>query len=262
VAERAPLGVGDHGLHDGDRHALADAGALVHALVVAREERHALDDFLHELGDLDARPVAPGPRLLARDVPADLELLGVVRADLRADAVLQRRDDLAARRVVLRVRREHHQQVERQADRVALHLHVPLLEDVEEAHLDLAGQVGQLVDREDAAVGARQQPEVDRELVGQDVAPARRLDRVDVADHVGDGDVGRGELLDVALLAPDPRDGRVVAVLLHERRPYLEIGASGSSLTSLPARIGISSSSRARADAGCGSSPARAGRAG
>ena len=50
---------------------------------------------------------------------------------------------------------------------------------------------------------------------------------------------GRGELLDVAMLAVDPLDGRVVALLLDSScRPYFEIGASGSSLTSLPARIG------------------------
>ncbi len=53
---------------------------------------------------------------------------------------------------------------------------------------------------EDAAVGPRQQAEVHGELVGEQVAAARRLDRVDVADQVGDGDVGRGELLDVALV--------------------------------------------------------------
>jgi hypothetical protein len=96
-----------------------------------------------------------------------------VRADLGADAVLERRDDLAARRVVLGVGAEHQQHVERQAHRVALDLDVALLEDVEEAHLDLAREVGQLVDREDAAVGPRQQPEVHRQLVGRAAGPPR-----------------------------------------------------------------------------------------
>ncbi len=73
-------------------------------------------------------------------------------ADLRPVAVLQRRDDAAAVRVVLGVRGGHDEHVERQADPVAPDLDVPLLHDVEEAHLDALRQVGQLVDAEDAAV--------------------------------------------------------------------------------------------------------------
>ena len=96
----------------------------------------------------------------------------IVRADLAADAVLQRRDDLAARRVVFRVRGEDQHQVERQAHRIALNLHVAFLHDVEQADLDLAGQIGQFVDGEDAAIGARQQAVVDGQLVG-DVLAAR-----------------------------------------------------------------------------------------
>ena len=42
---------------------------------------------------------------------------------------------------------------------------------------------------------------------------SRRLDRIHVADEVRDGDVGRGELLDVALVAAQPRDWRRVATL-------------------------------------------------
>ena len=63
----------------------------------------------------------------------------------------------------------------------------------------LPREVGQLVDREDAAVGPGQQAEVHGQLVGEQVPAARRLDRVHVADEVGDGDVGRRQLLDVAL---------------------------------------------------------------
>jgi hypothetical protein len=49
------------------------------------------------------------------------------------------------------------------------------------------------------------------ELGAELVAGARGLDGVDVADEVGYGDVGRGELFDVALLGRHPVDGRVVA---------------------------------------------------
>ena len=75
-----------------------------------------------------------------------------MRADLRAEAVLERRDDAPAVGVVLGVGAGHHEEVERQPDLVAADLDVALLHDVEEADLDALGQVGQLVDREDAAI--------------------------------------------------------------------------------------------------------------
>ena len=123
----------------------------------------------------------------------------VVRADLGAEAVLQRRDDAAAVRVVLGVGRRDQQHVERQADLVAPHLDVALLEHVEQADLDALGEVGQLVDGEDAAVGAGHEAVVQRELVGE-VAALGHLDRVDLADEVGDRRVGRGQLLAEARL--------------------------------------------------------------
>ncbi len=138
---------------------------------------------------------------------------GVVGADLRADAVLERRDDLAARRVVLRIGAEDQHDIERQPHGVAFDLDVAFLKDIEEADLHLAGQIGQLVDREHAAVRARQQPVVHGQLVGELQAGARGLDRVEVADEVGDGDVGRRQLLHVARVALEPRDRQAVAEL-------------------------------------------------
>src|SRR4029079_18663309 len=105
------------------------------------------------------------------------------------------------------------QDVQRQPHRVAFDLDVAFLHDVEQADLDLAAQVGQLVDGEDAAVGPGQQAEVHGELVAQQVPAARGLDRVHVADQVGDGDVGGRQLLDVALLPADPGDRRRVTAL-------------------------------------------------
>ncbi len=136
-------------------------------------------------------------------------------ADFRADAVLERGDDLAASRVVLRVGGENQAEVDREAQRVAFHLDVALLHDVEQAHLDLGGQVGELVDGKDAAMGAGQQAVVDGELVGQGQAAPGRLDGVDVADDVGDGDVRGGQLLHVAALARQPDDRGGLALLLH-----------------------------------------------
>ena len=165
--QRAPLGVGHDVLHRRDRQALADARALVDAAILPRLERDLLDDLGDERRHLGR--AAPAPLRASHASCAVIAMrVGaagrVVRADLRADAVLERRDDLAARGVVLGVGGERHQDVERQADRVALNLDVAFLQDVEQADLDLAGQVGQLVDGEDAAVGARQQAVVHRQL--------------------------------------------------------------------------------------------------
>ena len=172
-----------------------------------------------EIRDLDLRTaLALEPGLLRRDLRRGLHVVGVVREDLRGDAVLQRRDDVAAVRVVLGVRREDQQDVERDAHGEAADLQVALLEDVQKPDLDARLEVGQLVDREDAAVRARDDAEVDDFLVGVRAPLGRGLDRVDVADQVRDRDVGRRELLAVALLARDPRDRRGVA-LLGENAP-------------------------------------------
>ena len=108
-----------------------------------------------------------------------------MRAHLGAEAVLERRDDPAAVGVVLRVGAGHHEQVERQPQLVAAHLDVPLLQHVEQRDLDALGQVGQLVHREDAAVGAGHEAVVHRFRVAQRPALGH-LDRVDVADQVAD----------------------------------------------------------------------------
>ncbi len=57
-----------------------------------------------------------------------------------------------------------------------------------------------------------QEAVVDGELVGE-VAALRHLDRIHLADEVGDRDVGGGELLAVAPVARDPRDRGPVSLL-------------------------------------------------
>ncbi len=153
------------------------------------------------------------PGFLLGDGKALFDGQRIVRANFAADAILERRDDFAARGVIFRIGREHQHDVERQADRVAFDLHVAFLHDVEQSHLDLAGEIGQFVDGENAAIGARQQSIVDRHFAGELVPAARGLDGIDVADHVGDGDVGRCQFFHVAMVAVEPSDGRLVALL-------------------------------------------------
>ncbi len=156
VDEGATLGVGEDELHGGDGEALGDSAALVDFFVFAGVEGDLFDDLADVVGDFDLGVGAAGPGLLRGDGDAFFDVLGVVGADLGADAVFERGDDLAAGGVVLGVGGEDDGYVEREADGVALNLHVALLHDVEERDLDLAGEVGKLVDGEDAAIGAGQ----------------------------------------------------------------------------------------------------------
>ncbi len=146
-------------------------------------------------------------------------------ADLGADAVFEGGDDLAAGGVVLGVGGEDDGDVEREADGVALNLDVAFLHDVEESDLDLAGEIGDLVDGEDAAVGAGEEAVVHGELGAELLAGACGLDGIDVADEVGYGDVRGGELFDVAIVGGEPGDGRVVAHLAIRSRENRESGA-------------------------------------
>ncbi len=85
---------------------------------------------------------------------------------------------------------------------------------------------GQLVDREDAAVGVWDQAVVHRQLI-REVAPLGDLDRIHLADEVGDRDVGSRELLGVALGAVHPADGGVLALLVHEPATRCADGGEG-----------------------------------
>ncbi len=161
-----------------------------------------------------------------------VELDRVVRADLGAEAVLERGDDPTAVGVVLRVRARHDERVQRQSQHVAADLDVALLHHVEHRDLDPLGEVGQLVDRDDPAVRPRDQPEVDR-LGVTEAATFRDLHRVDVADQVRDARVRGGQLLGVPLVAVPPRDAQVVAVLGDRG-----LGAVGDRLVGVLAQLG------------------------
>src|SRR5271165_5946447 len=121
-------------------------------------------------------------------------------ADFRADAVLQRSHNLAAGGVVLGVGAEHKHDIERKSNRVALNLYVSLLHDVEQTHLDFSCQIGKFVDREYSAIGAGKQAIVDGQFAAELVPTLGGLDGIDVSNQIGDGDVGRRQLLHIALL--------------------------------------------------------------
>ena len=144
-------------------------------------------------GSWPSQAISASWRISASSASSDTRVVG---ADLGAEPVLERRDDPAPVGVVLRVGAGHEDQVERQPQRVAADADVALLEHVEQRHLDPLGQVGQLVQAEDAPVGPRHQAEVDGLRVAEGPALGH-LDRVDVADQVADAGVRGGQLLAV-----------------------------------------------------------------
>ena len=131
---------------------------------------------------------------------------------LGAEAVLERGDDPPAVGVVLGVGAGDEQQVQAAAAPVAADLDVPLLQHVQQRDLDALGEVGQLVDAEDAAVGAGDQAVVDGLGVAERAALGD-LDRVDVADQVADAGVRCRQLLAEPVAAVQPADRGGVAVL-------------------------------------------------
>ena len=156
MSKGSALGIGDDVLHTRNWEALADAGTLVYFLVLACGEGDAFDHFAHVLGNDQLVSVTRRPGFLRGDRDAFFNRGGIMRANLRADAIFERRNDLSARCVVLRIRREYERDIERQADGIALNLNVAFLHDVKEANLNFSGKIGQFVDGEDAAIGARQ----------------------------------------------------------------------------------------------------------
>jgi hypothetical protein len=214
--DAAAFGGGDDVFGVGDRAAHAHAGGLVDVRAGAGLPDELFEDFVHVVRNLhgDSR-VALQPGVLFDDVDAFVDGGWVVGADDGADAVFQRRHDAAAVGVVFGVGGEDHADVEVEADGVAADLDVAFFEDVEEADLDFGGEVGEFVDGEDAAVGARDKAEVHGGFVGK-VTALSMLDEVDFADEVGDGDIRCGKLFVVAGGAVDPFDGSIISLFRDE----------------------------------------------
>ncbi len=104
IADRALLRAADYAFKARNRQALANAGAFIDSFVLAREEGNLLDHFANVRGNFNGRAatVPRHPGFLRRDGDAFFDRRGIMRANFRADAVLQRRDNLSARGVILR----------------------------------------------------------------------------------------------------------------------------------------------------------------
>src|SRR5215831_9959728 len=136
--------------------------------------------------------------------------------DFRTNAVLQGCDDFASSSVVFGVRGKNDNDIERQPDRVALNLNVPLLHDVEQPDLNFSGEIRQFVDGEDAAVRTREQAVVDAQLAADRMPSFCGFDRIDIPDDVGNGYVRCSEFFDIAFLASPILNRCSVALFLNE----------------------------------------------
>ena len=205
------------------------AGALVDVRAAASETGDLHHNLFHVLrdGHLTLGIVLEVRALLFDDGDLGFGALRVVRSDLGAVAVLERGDDAAAVGVVLRVGGGNDENIEGETDAVAADLDVALFHDVEEADLDAFREVREFVDAEDATIVAGDEAVVDGEFVGE-VAALGDLDRVDLTDKVGDGDVRGGELLAVAALAVDPFDLGVVAFGVEDVAAAAADGVKGA----------------------------------
>src|SRR5262249_44856002 len=116
------------------------AGTLTDLRGLAGQVRELGDDLFHVLGRRPAHTIG-GERRAFRLHDGDLvgEPPRIVRADLRPEAVLERRDDAPAVGVVLGIRAGDDIHIDRQPHLVAADLHIALLHDVEEPDLDALG---------------------------------------------------------------------------------------------------------------------------
>ena len=216
--DAAPQRIADERLVVGNGHPHADPGTLVDFTAAARPRR----DFRHYFPHIIRRHHAV---LIRKTAPlllhyGDFLLNGarVVRVNLRPVAVFQRRDNPPPVGVILRVGRGHHKHIQRHPHPVALNLHIPLLHQVEQPHLNPFRQVGQLVDAENPPVGPRHQPVMNGGFIGQ-MPPLRNLDGVDLPNQVGNGNVRRRQLFRIPRLPLQPGNGRIVPLLGHNAPP-------------------------------------------
>src|SRR5262249_2810164 len=196
-----------------DGQPLADPRAAVHSLVGPRLKSDALDQLHNELrhDQVCIRSFQPG--FLSGDPNAVVYRSRIVSEDLRTYAVFERGDDLSPRSGVFRISREYQHYVQRHSNRVAFYLDIALLHDVEQSNLDLSCEVGKLVYRKYAAVSSRQQAVVNCQFIGEQVAAACRLDRVQIANQISYRHVRRSQFFHVPLIARNKSDGGLIPVL-------------------------------------------------
>src|SRR4051812_29558490 len=106
-----------------------------------------------------------------------------MRVDHAADTILELGNHFAAAVVRGRVRGEEEPDVDVEANGIAADLHVALFENVKQADLHELIELGQLVDRKNAAMHAGNEPKM-QGFLGRHAHAAGELGGVDFADDV------------------------------------------------------------------------------
>src|SRR4030095_8827975 len=144
---RTTLRIANHVFETGDGQTLAHAGALVDTLIGPCLERDRFHYLFNEVWyeNITWR-ISPNPRFLLRYGDAIFKGCGVMRFDLRAYPVFERRYDLSTGGIVFWICRKYDDNIQRQPHRVSLNLDVTFLHDIEQPDLNFAGQIRQFVD--------------------------------------------------------------------------------------------------------------------
>ena len=121
---------------------------------------------------------------MANNVHFRFHFKWIVRANLAAETVFQWRNHATTIGVVLGVCRGNQHHIEWQANFVSANLHVAFFKHVQQTHLNSFCQVGQFVDRKNAAICAWDKSIVDGEFVAE-VTPFSNFDGVNFANEVG-----------------------------------------------------------------------------
>src|SRR5690606_26618330 len=151
-------------------------------------------------------------RYMEGDLARYFDVFRVVGENLTLYAVFQRGDDGTPVGVILRIGGENELDIQREAQFEAPDLDVLFLQHVEQGYLDAGLQVGQLIDDEDTAMRARDQPEVDDALIVIGQFQCGCFDGVYVTDQVSYRYIRGGQLFGIARGAVQPGDGRVISL--------------------------------------------------
>src|SRR5581483_3482161 len=218
INDRAAFSVAQRILGNGDWQALADARSFVDTLVFASFKGNLLDDLSDKARDYNFRTgsFAFGPGFLRGYCDSVINSLRVMCDDFRADAIFQRRDNLATSRVIFRISREHQHNVQWQTYRIAFDLNVAFLHYVEKTDLNLSRQIGQFVDSKNAAISTRQQSIMNCQLIRKNVSAARSFNRIDIAKDICDCHVRCRQHFDIAGIPSDPIDWSIIALFCNQ----------------------------------------------
>jgi len=217
IEQHAPLSRADEVFIARNGQSRRYAALLIDQLALAGREGQLLQQYLQNHRHVHlALLLRTELGLLQGDAAGDLYIFRIVCKNLTFNTILKGRNDRPAVGIVLRIGCKHKLYVQRQPQLEAADLYVALLQDVEKRHLYARLQVGQLVDDKNRSVRAGDEAKVYHALIAVGQLEGSGFDRVYIADEVGHAHIRRCQLLDIAVMAVQPFDRRIVAHVSDE----------------------------------------------